>query len=356
MISFSIIIPVYNAEAALPRLCRSIESQTLAPSEVLFVEDGSTDESRSLLETITEGHPTWKLIVNPENLGLSESRNRGIQAAKGTHILFMDADDWIEPTLLEKVSLRIEQYQPDILAFGVSEDFLDKHGKVTYSASHAPNLSIADREHPWELADMIYMLEEKTIYGYAWNKIYRRDFLQQNHLFFRKISFIEDILFNRKAFDLLSRAVTIPNILYHYVNADPAGRLTEKYLPDYFDLQKRRYQEFLDQQYAMRGKEDERSLTLMSGRYFRSFASMTVREMNHGRPSAEVQLMIEKEMQESRLYQLLQPHLHCSSFVTRFLYQPFCDGNAQKALRHMRCFRWMKSHSGNLYDRLKQIR
>jgi hypothetical protein len=150
--------------------------------------------------------------------------------------------------------------------------------------------------------------------------------------------------------------VTVSDVLYHYVNADPTGRLTEKYMPEYFDLQKRRYQEFMDQQYALRGKRDDRSLTLMAGRYFRSLASMTVRELNYGRSAPEVQAMIEKEMLEGSLYMLLRGHLHCSSPVTRFLYQPFCDGKSGKALRHMQCFRWIRRHSGSLYDRLKQIR
>lgn len=356
MISFTIVVPVYNARPSLPRLCQSIERQTMAPTEVLFVEDGSTDESRFWLETTIESHPTWRLLVNPKNMGLSESRNRGLLATQSSYVFFMDADDWIEPALFERVSHIIEQYQPDILTFGASEDFLDREGKVTYSAPHSPNLALADRENPRELADMIYMLEEKTLYGYAWNKIYRLDFLKENQLSFTKIPFIEDILFNRKAFDLLSRAVSIPDILYHYVNANQTDRLTDKYLPEYFDLQKRRYQEFLDQQYALRGERDDRSMELVSGRYFRSFASMTARELDHGRARTEVQTMIEKEMQDGSLYSMLRNHLHCSSYVTRFLYQPFCDGKAGKALRHIELFRWVKRHSGNLYDRLKQIR
>jgi glycosyltransferase involved in cell wall biosynthesis len=356
MISYTIIIPVYNAERTLPRLCHSIEMQTMAPSEVLFIEDCSTDGSRSCLESLTTAHPTWKVFSNEKNIGVSGSRNRGIMLAESSYLLFLDADDWIEPTLLEKTSSYIEKYQPDVLAFGADEDFLDREGRTTYTASHSPKLQVADREHPTELADMIYMLEEKTLYGYVWNKIYRTEFLQKNHLIFPAVSFSEDFLFNRRVYDQLSLAVAIPDILYHYVNIKTAGRLTEKYLPEYFDLQKRRYQEFLDQQYALRGDRDDASLTLMAGRYFRSFASMTVRELNHGRSGAEVRAMIDKEMEQGSLYPLLRGHLHCSSPITRFLYQPYCDGKSGKALRHIKCFRWIRRHSGSLYDRLKQIR
>jgi glycosyltransferase involved in cell wall biosynthesis len=356
MISYTIIIPVYNAEQTLPRLCRSIEMQTMAPSAVFFIEDCSTDGSRSCLESLISSHPTWKLVLNDKNSGVSESRNKGLTMAHGSYLLFLDADDWIEPTLIEKTSSYIEKYQPDVLAFGAYEDFLNREGRTIYTASHSPKLQTADREHPTELADMIYMLEKKTLYGYVWNKIYRMEFLQKNHLTFPAVSFSEDFLFNREVYDQLSLAVAIPDILYHYVNVNTSGRLTEKYLPEYFDLQKRRYQEFLDQQYALRGVRDDASLALMAGRYFRSFASMTVRELNHGRSGAEVQAMIDKEMEEGSLYSLLRCHLNCSSFITRFFYQPFCDGKSGKALHHMKLFRWVKRHSGNFYNRLKQIR
>jgi glycosyltransferase involved in cell wall biosynthesis len=186
MISITIVIPVYNGQNTLPRLCRSIERQTKAPAEVIFVEDTSTDKSRPWLEKAVESHPTWKLLPNLKNLGLSESRNRGMQQAGGSHILFMDADDWIDPNLIEKVSYWIEQYQPDVLTFGAAEDFLNKEGRVTYSAEHAPDFAAADREEPGKLADMICMLEVKTLYGYAWNKIYRLDFLRKISLLFKR--------------------------------------------------------------------------------------------------------------------------------------------------------------------------
>lgn len=354
MISYTIVIPVYNAESSLPRLCQSIKRQTLAPLEVLFIDDCSTDGSRKWLEETVRSHPTWQLLYNQKNSGVSASRNLGIRKAHGTHLLFLDADDWIEPTLLEKARYAIQQYDPDVLAFGIAEDFLDKDGSISYSATHTPERTFADRENPKALADMLFQLEEKTLYGYPWNKIYRTEMIQSKEILFPDLSFSEDFFFNRKVYDLVQRAATIPDVLYHYVNIDQDDRLTGKYIPEYFELQKRRCREFLDQQYQLRG--DHGDLSMTAGRYFRSFASMTARELDHGTPKAKVRSMIEKEMQDSSLYQELRGECHSSSFLTSFLYQPFCQGNAGKALRRMNLFRWGKKHFQKLYHRLKQIR
>jgi glycosyltransferase involved in cell wall biosynthesis len=354
MISYSIVVPVYNAEETLPRLCRSIEKQTYAPAEVLFIEDCSTDHSRSWLEEAVQRHPGWKLLTNEKNSGVSACRNRGIRNAGGTHLLLLDADDWIEPTLLEKTSYAIQEYQPDVLVFGIAEDFQDHDGSIGYSAIHKPQRSFTSRANPEKLADMLYQLEEQTLYGYPWNKVYQTAFLQKNEITFPAMSFAEDFFFNRRVFDLADRLVTIPDILYHYVNVDQDDRLTEKYLPDYFDIQKRRFQEFLDQQKRLRGEEGD--LSMIAGRYFRSFASMTARELNHGTPKDQIQSMIEKEMRESSLYQKLRQDLSCPSNITKFLYQPFCDGKPGTALRRMTLFCWGKSHFPNLYHKWKQIR
>ncbi|MDD6352146.1 MAG: glycosyltransferase family 2 protein [Lachnospiraceae bacterium] len=354
MISYSIVVPVYNAEETLPRLCRSIEKQTYAPAEVLFIEDCSTDHSRSWLEEAVQRHPGWKLLTNEKNSGVSACRNRGIRNAGGTHLLFLDADDWIEPDLLQRASESIRQDQPDVLVFGIAEDFLERDGKISYSAIHEPKRALSDRQDPKDLSDTLLDLEEKTLYGYPWNKVYRTAFLQKNEITFPAMSFAEDFFFNRSVFDLAQTVAVIPDILYHYINVDQDDRLTEKYLPDYFDIQKKRYQEFLDQQKRLRGEEGD--LSMIAGRYFRSFASMTARELNHGTPKDQIQSMIEKEMQESSLYQKLRQSLSCPSHITKFLYQPFCDGKPGTALRRMALFCWGKRQFPNLYHKLKQIR
>ena len=245
-IRFSIIIPAYNAAKALPHLIQSIEKQTYAPHEVLFINDCSTDDTAMILDDLAKdsGHQGWRAYHQPKNSGVSACRNKGIDLASGDYILFMDADDWIEPNLLEKVAFYLQNQKPDVLAFGVFEDYLDQEQSIYYSNTHTLEKRLA--EEPVDFAKMIYDLERETLYGYPWNKVYRTSLLQENHIQFPAMSFSEDFFFNAKVYDHAASAMTIPEVLYHYQN-QTGDRLTDRYVPDYFSIQKRRYARVLEQ-------------------------------------------------------------------------------------------------------------
>eukprot|EP01093_Parvamoeba_rugata_P017541 TRINITY_DN7089_c0_g2_i1.p1 TRINITY_DN7089_c0_g2~~TRINITY_DN7089_c0_g2_i1.p1 ORF type:complete len:208 (+),score=21.14 TRINITY_DN7089_c0_g2_i1:227-850(+) len=96
----SVIIPVYNSEPYLKRVFDSVQNQTLKAIEVIFVNDGSTDDSLNVLYKLGEKDERVK-IVTQENNGTGEARNAGIKCAKGEFLCFIDSDDTAEPNLLE---------------------------------------------------------------------------------------------------------------------------------------------------------------------------------------------------------------------------------------------------------------
>ena len=102
MIVVSVIIPVYNADKFLERCVNSLLSQTLASCEFIFVNDGSTDASLSILQQFQQKDPRIRL-VNQENKGVSDARNAGLKIANGDYIGFVDADDFIEKDYFEKL-------------------------------------------------------------------------------------------------------------------------------------------------------------------------------------------------------------------------------------------------------------
>lgn len=97
----SAIIPCFNAEATIKRAIHSVLSQTATVSEIIVVNDGSTDASGKILENLKLHHSQIK-VVHQENKGVSFSRNIAIQQAKGDYVLTLDADDYFEPTFVEK--------------------------------------------------------------------------------------------------------------------------------------------------------------------------------------------------------------------------------------------------------------
>lgn len=97
----SVVMPVYNAEATLERSMRSVLEQTHAQVELLVVDDGSRDGSWALVERIAAEDTRVVAIRQPRNGGVAAARNAGIEAASGTHVAFLDSDDWWHPRKLE---------------------------------------------------------------------------------------------------------------------------------------------------------------------------------------------------------------------------------------------------------------
>ena len=98
----SVLIPVYNVEKYLERCLDSILKQTLTKIEIICVNDGSTDNSLSILKEYQK-KDSRIIIVNKENGGLPSARNAGLDRAEGKYVGFVDSDDYIEPNMFQKL-------------------------------------------------------------------------------------------------------------------------------------------------------------------------------------------------------------------------------------------------------------
>ncbi|MBQ2532358.1 MAG: hypothetical protein II545_01820, partial [Lachnospiraceae bacterium] len=133
------------------------------------------------------------------------------------------------------------------MIYGHYEDYLSEGGKLNYRNTFGmPSRVYTDAV---EIHHLVMELEEKTMYGYPWNKAFRRGYLMERGLRYPVITHVEDILFNVVVFQNVSSVQTIEEPLYHYMNyADATKRLTAKRLENYFELQKTRYKALVDQQ------------------------------------------------------------------------------------------------------------
>ena len=126
----SVVIPLYNKEAEVERALRSVIEQSLAPREIIVVDDGSTDGSRAIVERIIAEHPEAgiRLITQP-NGGVSAARNRGIAEAKGDYIALLDADDvWLTGYIAEVC--RLMEYYPKANAYSTAFDIVSGTQRV----------------------------------------------------------------------------------------------------------------------------------------------------------------------------------------------------------------------------------
>ena len=117
MSKVSLIVPVYNTSKYLEKCINSLINQTLDDIEIILVNDGSTDNSRYLIDSFCCSDSRFKLICN-DNHGLSYSRNYGINAAYGEYILPLDSDDYIEHTYLERAMTCFKQHPEITLYYG----------------------------------------------------------------------------------------------------------------------------------------------------------------------------------------------------------------------------------------------
>ncbi|SFQ62175.1 glycosyltransferase family 2 protein [Flavobacterium akiainvivens] len=114
---FSVVIPLYNKQEFIAATLQSVLAQTVTDFEVIVVNDVSTDGSMAVACSFTD--PRIKIFSHPQNKGLSATRNTGIKHAAGTYIAFLDADDLLDASYLEKINLLIKRF-PEAGIFGVN--------------------------------------------------------------------------------------------------------------------------------------------------------------------------------------------------------------------------------------------
>ena len=124
-VKFSVIIPLYNKEAEIERTLRSVLAQSVLPHEIVVVDDGSTDRSAAIVESI--GSPLIRL-VRQANAGECAARNTAMNKAEGTHYALVDADDVWKPNFLEEMKALIEEF-PECGLYCSAFDIINTDGR-----------------------------------------------------------------------------------------------------------------------------------------------------------------------------------------------------------------------------------
>ena len=214
----SVIMPVYNVSKWLGRCIASVRNQGLTADdyEIIVVNDGSTDDSMEVLESFRNkedqsGEPTapWK-VINQVNKGLSAARNAGLKAAHGTYVWFVDSDDYLEPGSLKKLLEKAETSRLDVLGFGLQ--LVSENGDIL-------PFDIPDQSEGKVMKGEEFMLKVGMPPA-AWAALYRRGFLQANHLQFAEGLLHEDQEFTPRAYFKARRAAYVPIVAYNYVQRE----------------------------------------------------------------------------------------------------------------------------------------
>lgn len=245
---FTIVMPAYQAEKYLENAVEGILAQSFSDWELLIIEDCSKDKTLEIARKYQSADKRIKVFHQEKNTGVSEARNQGIEKARGEYLWFTDADDKAERDLLEKVYDSLQKNKAQIVVFGVVEEYYSKDGQLEYQNIRKPRAGVFQQKE--ELRKEVLGLEQQTLYGYPWNKVYNLDYLKSLGLKFedyRKNKFVEDILFNI-AFCMDIDSMNILDIApYHYGKRGDES-LTNEFVPEYYQLHRRRIQALWKQQ------------------------------------------------------------------------------------------------------------
>mgnify|MGYP000219544906 FL=1 len=206
----SVVVPVYKVRDRIIRTLESLKAQTFKDFEVLFVDDGSPDDSSDFADNYLKDSDVAYKIIKKKNGGVSSARNLGIEEAKGEYIMFLDSDDYIDKNMLKGFYDKILEGNFDVLYCAyVFEESNEK--EITNNMKDLNYGEVSGKE---AALGLIY----GTTYTHIMANLFKRSLLINNNIRFdEKRKFAEDISFMVKAYASSERVYCINKIYAHYV-------------------------------------------------------------------------------------------------------------------------------------------
>ena len=206
-------MPVYNAEEYIQHSLTCALEQDLDNIEILIIDDCGTDSSMDYVRKMQNTHfngDRIHIIKHKSNMGVAEGRNTIIKEAQGKYIFFQDSDDLLDTNSLSILYSAAEEYQAEL----------------TYGST---NICENNKEYPYIKLPYKVLLGKDSLINYIcsdihenipysiWNILIRTDFIRKSNILFPSYRVGEDMLFNEQIQPLVSRAVLLPNVTYHYL-------------------------------------------------------------------------------------------------------------------------------------------
>lgn len=211
----SIVIPCYNSELYISRTLECVYKQTYRPLEVVIIDDGSNDRTIDIVNQFFASHVDTKIyskIIKKNNSGVSNSRNIGINIAKGENIFFLDSDDVIPPTYIKALSDNMKNYYSVVstnMKRFVQEENIDfTENNPFEKKTIAGNSNICSYFRPFF---------NKYYFNSASNKLYNLNLIIENNIWFNTdLDMGEDLLFNISLLPYIKTWIVLDEVYYYY--------------------------------------------------------------------------------------------------------------------------------------------
>ena len=224
MTKVSVIVQVYNVEKYLERCLSSLVKQTLKDIEILVINDGSPDDSQEIIDKFKKKYSNVKSYIKP-NGGISDARNYGLKYASGEYISFIDSDDYVDITMMEKLYNKAKEKNYDIVECNLVMVWDD--GKIIKKICPTLNMDIDNDEKKKN-----YML---NTYTSVWNKLYKKSLFKCGVKFKTGVWF-EDVEFLYRLLPYVKTIGFVNDTLNYYVQREGSiTRTFDKRLLCYID-------------------------------------------------------------------------------------------------------------------------
>lgn len=225
MTKISIIVPVYNAEKNLEDCITSILSQEYKNIELILVNDGSKDDSLSICRSFEKIDHRIK-VIDGENAGVSCARNKGIKAATGEYIAFVDADDLVTKSiyvdLLKKASLGYDMVFCNYAEFD-GEGYYTEIDQITnLGKEYADSRLIISR---------LICISEEALFGVVWRTLFKTALIKEHNIYFTPgLTMAEDLQFLLMCLKYTNQVGLCPEFLYNFKvsNQSTTGKYMKK--------------------------------------------------------------------------------------------------------------------------------
>ena len=226
----SVVMPVYNTAKYLPESISGVLAQTFRNFELILVNDGSTDKSLEIMQKFAKQDKRIKIINMDKNSGAAAARNEGIKHITGEYTLFVDSDDFMFPTMLEKMLNRAQIFNLDItmaLAWVVDTpsgemyplSIVDRKVSFAYKFLQKNNIDVFSYKR---LPDIFFQTARK----YVWDKLIKTSIIKDNKLYFDNVASHNDTYFITMAMIHAKRIGYITDRVYLY-RASRSGAVSE---------------------------------------------------------------------------------------------------------------------------------
>ncbi|RRD40773.1 glycosyltransferase [Leptotrichia sp. OH3620_COT-345] len=236
-LELSIVIPVYNVEKYLEKCLSSLCGMEIS-NEIIIVNDGTQDSSLQIAQKFKENHKEENIkIISQINRGLSEARNTGLKAAVGKYISFIDSDDFVDTEAYSRFVSEVIKDDVDI-GIGRYKKILEKRETGNENFQCVTEIRNYKRGKIRTGKEYLRIMYENDMHGpEVWDDLFKREFLIENNIFFKKGRMHEDEIFTVESLIKASKVKFYGIYYYNYLQREKSIMST-KSSKNYEDMEK----------------------------------------------------------------------------------------------------------------------